>query len=282
MASQNAPRVDAQDFHGTPSTATADCLPAAWRDALIARVGGEAPVFGYSSGAAVALKAAAGGSAITKLALYDLPPVVDGGLPRNSLDHAARLADLVAEGRRGDAVEYFQSKLAGIPDEIVAQLRHAPFRPALEAMAHTLVYKATIVGKRWRPDDLASTITVPTLAMAAGAARRCCLRAAQAPAAAVPGARALILNPRALPPRDGRGGAARRPARGEFTPAGVARGELRDDVPAELLALTIAGLTDVALVQRLTTDGTTPALDEIPELVLTLLLGAGSPSGSAS
>lgn len=163
-------------------------------DALIAQIGGEASVFGYSSGAALALKAAAAGSAITKLALYDLPPVLENGIPRDPVDHAARLAELVAEGNRGDAVEYFQSNLVGIPDEIVIQLRHAPFRPALEAMAHTLVYEAMIVGERWRREDLASSIKVPTLALAAGAGSPVLPAAAQALAAAVPDARALILD----------------------------------------------------------------------------------------
>jgi hypothetical protein len=129
-------------------------------DALIDRVGGEASVFGYSSGAALALKAAAAGSAIIRLALYELPPVIGGGGPEDSVDHATRIAELIAEGRRGDAVEYFQSKLVGLPEEVVAQLRHAPFRPALEAMAHTLVYEAMIVGERWVLSDLAS-VTVP-------------------------------------------------------------------------------------------------------------------------
>jgi pimeloyl-ACP methyl ester carboxylesterase len=163
-------------------------------DALIDVVGGEASVFGYSSGAALALKAAAAGSAVRKLALYDLPPIVDDGLPLDPVDHATMLADLVAEGRRGDAVEYFQSKLVGLPDEIVAQLRHAPFRPALEAMAHTLVYEAMLVAARWRPEDLASSITVPTLAVAAGAGSRLLPAAAQALAAAVPNARAVTLD----------------------------------------------------------------------------------------
>jgi AcrR family transcriptional regulator len=62
--------------------------------------------------------------------------------------------------------------------------------------------------------------------------------------------------------------------------SGVARGEVRGDVPAELLALAIAGLTDLALVQHWASGGTRPRLAEIPELVLRLLLGAGSSSGS--
>ncbi len=162
--------------------------------ALIDVVGGEASIFGYSSGAALALKAAAAGSGIIKLALYDLPPVVDDGRPRDAVDHAARLAELVAEGRRGDAVEYFQSKLVGIPDDVVAQLRHAPFRLALEEMAHTLVYEALIVGERWEPADLASSISIPTLAVAAGAGSPLLPAAAGAFAAAVPSARAVTLD----------------------------------------------------------------------------------------
>jgi pimeloyl-ACP methyl ester carboxylesterase len=82
----------------------------------------------------------------------------------------------------------------GIPEEVVAELRHAPFRPALEAIAHTLVYDATIVADRWKPDDLAASITVPTLAVAAGAASPLLPAAALSLAAAIPDARALTLD----------------------------------------------------------------------------------------
>ncbi len=54
---------------------------------------------------------------------------------------------------------------------------------------------------------------------------------------------------------------------------GARRGQLRDDVPAELLALAIAGLADLALVEHWASGGARPALEEIPGLVLTLLLG---------
>src|ERR687892_401500 len=46
-------------------------------DAVIAAAGGSASVYGTSSGAALALDAAAAGLAITKLALYDLPWTTD-------------------------------------------------------------------------------------------------------------------------------------------------------------------------------------------------------------
>jgi AcrR family transcriptional regulator len=54
---------------------------------------------------------------------------------------------------------------------------------------------------------------------------------------------------------------------------GIQDGEFRSDVPAGLLALAVAGLTDLALVQHWATGGTWPSLTEIPSLVLTLLLG---------
>jgi AcrR family transcriptional regulator len=61
---------------------------------------------------------------------------------------------------------------------------------------------------------------------------------------------------------------------------GEADGELRNDIPADQLALAIAGLTDLALVQHWASDGTKPSLEQIPELVLSLLLGPRSRSSS--
>ena len=61
---------------------------------------------------------------------------------------------------------------------------------------------------------------------------------------------------------------------------GVLRGQLRDDVPAGLLALAIAGLADLALAAHWASDGARPTLEEIPELVLTLLLGPRPPGSS--
>jgi AcrR family transcriptional regulator len=54
---------------------------------------------------------------------------------------------------------------------------------------------------------------------------------------------------------------------------GAADGQIRDDVPPDLLALAIAGLADLALVQHWASDGTKLRLAEIPEQVLSLLLG---------
>jgi pimeloyl-ACP methyl ester carboxylesterase len=156
--------------------------------ALIDAAGGSAAVFGYSSGALLALHAAASGLAITRVALYDAPYMTGSG----TQDHAGILAALVADGRRGDAVEYFQSKIVGIPDEVVAQLRHAPFRPALEGIAHTLVYDATLLDDRTLTGRLAA-VSTPTL-LVAGGENPFMSGAAHVLAAALPNAQAHVLD----------------------------------------------------------------------------------------
>jgi hypothetical protein len=161
--------------------------------ALLGAAGGSAAVFGFSSGAVLGLQAAAHGLAIAKLALYDAPFDVDGH-HRPAVDHAARLAALVQAGRRGDAVEYFQSHVVGLPAELVAQIRHAPVRPALELMAHTLVYDMAIIGDGSLPTGLAAAVQGPVLVIDGGDFGRAAMRrAAQALAAALPDGRHLAL-----------------------------------------------------------------------------------------
>lgn len=159
-------------------------------DHLIREAGGRAGVIGFSSGAALALAAAARGSAIDRLALFDLPLHVT---PPPQPDHAAALAELVGANRRGDAVEYFQRRMVGIPEPVIVQLRTAPFRPALEAMAHTLVYEARILGDGGVPFDRVRAVHGPLLAIAAGKGPPFMRETAEAVARAAPDGRALVL-----------------------------------------------------------------------------------------
>lgn len=149
--------------------------------ALIEAAGGSALVFGYSSGAVLTLRAAARGLAIPKLALYDPPPTGPG-----AGDLAARLAELIAAGRRGDAVELFQTEGVGMPHEVVVQMRHAPFRPVLEQMAHTLVYEMTILTDVSMPPEAAASVQSPTLVLVGGNNPAVMRHAAQAFAEAIP------------------------------------------------------------------------------------------------
>src|SRR5436190_676290 len=99
---------------------------------------------------------------------------------------AEQLARLVSAGRRGDAVELYRTRAVGIPEEIVAQLRHAPFRPSLEALAHTLVYDATIIGDLSLPTELIASIVAPTLVIRGERSSPFMRSAAQAVAATLP------------------------------------------------------------------------------------------------
>ena len=151
-------------------------------DALIAQASGSAYIFGYSSGAILALRASAHGLAISQLALYDPPPT--GG---RAADLAAQLTELIAAGRRGDAVELFQTEAVGIPAAVVAQMRNAPFRPALEKMAHTLVYESTVLGPL--ATELIASVRVPTLVIDGEGSHPLIRQAAEALADALPDGR---------------------------------------------------------------------------------------------
>jgi pimeloyl-ACP methyl ester carboxylesterase len=158
-------------------------------EALIAEAGRAAAVFGHSSGATLALRAAARGLPITKLALYEPPFVVDESRPLLAADFPERLAALIAEGRRGDAVELYQTEGVGIPEEVVVGMRQAPFRPALEAIAHTLVYDATIVGDLSLPSELLRSLATPTLVLDGEQSPPLLRNAARAVAQALPNGR---------------------------------------------------------------------------------------------
>ncbi len=126
-------------------------------------------VFGHSSGAALALEATARGLAITKLALYEPPFIVDDSRPPLPKDYVTQLTELVSAGRRGDAVEFFLTKAVGLPVDVVAEMRNAPMWQAMEDLAHTLAYDGTIMGDTMSgnplPTEWAASVTVPTLVM---------------------------------------------------------------------------------------------------------------------
>jgi pimeloyl-ACP methyl ester carboxylesterase len=137
-------------------------------DAVITAAGGSAFVYGTSSGGALALEATASGLAVRKLVLWEPPFFLDES-HRPPSDQVGRYSEMISAGRRGDAVEYFMSKVVGLPPEFVAFARTQPFWEAQEALAHTLAYDATIMGDHSLPVELAASVTAPTLVMAGGA-----------------------------------------------------------------------------------------------------------------
>src|SRR3981189_1833567 len=103
-------------------------------EALIKEAGGSAFVSGMSSGAVLALDAAAYGLPIMKLAVYEPPFIVDSSRAALPANYLAQLTDLLSADRRGDAVALFMTNPAGVAAEFVAGIGPAPFWPAMWAV----------------------------------------------------------------------------------------------------------------------------------------------------
>ncbi|MEV6645096.1 alpha/beta hydrolase [Amycolatopsis sp. NPDC051371] len=139
--------------------------------ALVKEAGGEAFLFGISSGAALALEAARG-LPVTKLALYEPPFVVDGTRPRVPADYPARLDSALSEGKRGQAVKMFMTEGVGLSGTMVAMMRIMPFWAKLKRVAHTIPYDTAFVVEHQSgaplPAEAWSEVKVPALAVDGG------------------------------------------------------------------------------------------------------------------
>ncbi|QNE79678.1 alpha/beta fold hydrolase (plasmid) [Streptomyces finlayi] len=155
--------------------------------ALIEHVGGSASLFGSSSGAVLALRAAAAGVHVDRLALYEPPFVVaedDDGPPK---DLAQQINALLAEGRHSDAVKYFMTRVQGMPGVAVFFMKFMPKMWAnLTKLARTLPYDIAVMGdtQQGKPLDAEEWKAV--------AARTRVLTGGKSPAAFQRAARAVV------------------------------------------------------------------------------------------
>ncbi len=158
-------------------------------EALIMEAGGAAFVLGLSSGAALALEAAARRLNITKLAVYEPPFMVDQGAHHAAAGYEAQLDRMISAGRRGDAVKYFMREMVGVPAIFVVLMRLMPWIwRKLLAVAHTLPYDAAVMGDWSLPTARLASITIPVLAIAGEKTDVRLGRAVQAVVDAVPNA----------------------------------------------------------------------------------------------
>jgi pimeloyl-ACP methyl ester carboxylesterase len=139
-------------------------------EAILDQAGGPCFVYATSGCAVLALHAAAAGpgSKIKKLAIWEPPFIVDNSRPKVRPDYKANLTALLKQGRRGEMAESFFTDAVGMPAEFVSQMRQSPWWPAQEAVAHTLVYDATIMGDYSLPRALIAKVNVPTLVIDGG------------------------------------------------------------------------------------------------------------------
>ncbi|MDH2443465.1 alpha/beta hydrolase [Amnibacterium sp. CER49] len=123
-------------------------------EAVLHELGGDAAVLGHSSGAVLALFAAAKGVRFSQLFLSE-PPFAFGA--DHGSDMPERLQALVDEGRPEDAVTLFQREGVGLPEPVVQQIRQSPMFASLVPLAQSVVYDAT----------LTRAVSTPTAAMTA-------------------------------------------------------------------------------------------------------------------
>jgi pimeloyl-ACP methyl ester carboxylesterase len=160
--------------------------------ALIAAAGGPAVVYGLSSGGVLALEAAAQGLPIAKLAVYEVPFAGDESRQQRAREYHAKLTELLAADRRGDAVELFMT-MVGMPAEMIGQARRSPMWPALEALGPSLGHDSAVMGDGTRgaapPTERLAGVTVPTLVMDGSASPPWMREMARRVAGALPDAR---------------------------------------------------------------------------------------------
>jgi len=158
-----------------------------------ADTGGEVNVYGSSSGAGVALEAAAAGIPMRRLVTYEAPYIADGWKD-TSVDHLAAVQGLLTQGKNGAAVGYFLTKMVGAPAFMPAMMRLMPkVWKQLTVVAPTLPNDIRVMDGFRLPTERLATIAVPTLVLVGSKAAAPMREAQDALAATIPGARSGVL-----------------------------------------------------------------------------------------
>ena len=154
---------------------------------MLAAAGGSAVVVGLSSGAVLAAHAAAAGLPIGRLVMWEPPFRLDAAAQQAAREYVEQTRVLLAEDRRGDALELFMT-MVGLPAEMIAGIRRSPYWAQGEKLAPTLAYDAAVVGDGSIPGEGFATITTPTAVLTGGASPDWFRAAGKAAADAIPGA----------------------------------------------------------------------------------------------
>jgi pimeloyl-ACP methyl ester carboxylesterase len=130
--------------------------------AVIEQAGDRAYVYGASSGAALALQAAAelGPAHVSRLAVFDTPY----GQEQRAFDEQKEGVErLVRDGEPGEAAEFFLSAI-GTPPQALEGMKSSPEWAAIKKIDFTLAYDYAVLGDGQVPDNV-KRISVPTLVM---------------------------------------------------------------------------------------------------------------------
>jgi pimeloyl-ACP methyl ester carboxylesterase len=127
--------------------------------AVIDAVGGQASVLGHSSGAVLALYAAASGVPIEHVFCSEPPFLFDADEP--PVDLTERLQALVDDGRPDEAIVTFQLEGVRLPAAMVEQIRSSPMFADLVGLAQSTVYDAALQREVPVPSQAMLDVSIP-------------------------------------------------------------------------------------------------------------------------
>jgi pimeloyl-ACP methyl ester carboxylesterase len=133
--------------------------------AMIDVAGGKAGLVGFSSGACLTLEAAAAHLPLTRVAFYEPPYMVGPKARKVPASYREDVQKLVADGRNGDAVAYFMTKLIGMPSIFLIPMKFTRMWPTISAQAPSLPFDMEAVNGFVPPTERLKAISVPVLAM---------------------------------------------------------------------------------------------------------------------
>jgi len=140
-------------------------------EAVLEAAGGEAYLFGASSGGIIALETANTVEGIKKVAVYEAPMIIDDTHAPMPEDYITNTQLHIINGRPGEAVKMFM-KMVGMPRFAMFIMGFTPAWKKLVAVGHTLPHDLAFVepfqqGKPL-PKNLWKHVTMPTLVLDGG------------------------------------------------------------------------------------------------------------------
>ncbi|MGH8926632.1 MAG: alpha/beta hydrolase [Acidimicrobiia bacterium] len=121
---------------------------------LVEAAGGSASLFVWSSGAGLALRAAASGriAGIERIVAFEPPFVVDHEHHVPPADLAQTLHELVSADRRSETVRFYMTRAMGNPAAFVTLMRVLPMWSKLKATANSTPHDSAVMSKfnAWR------------------------------------------------------------------------------------------------------------------------------------
>lgn len=152
--------------------------------AVVDAAGEPCRVFANCTGAMIAIPAAAHGVPMTHLGMYE-PPYAAPTVPEGYTD---TLRELLAEGRRTDAVALFLKWDALFTDDEIEFFKEHPIWPAFEAMAESMPYDSILSATATRiPTEELARVPVPALVLGGKESPDWMLDNCRAVAAGMPG-----------------------------------------------------------------------------------------------